>query len=81
MASVELKTKFVSCVLDLSEEEANTLHDVLGCIGGSESDSRRKYAQAVFDALEEAGVKGDPDDLPKGTMYFNYNADVAPNVW
>ena len=45
--------------LELNEDEAKTLRDILYLVGGDPQTSRRRYAQSVERAL--AGVLGSPD--------------------
>lgn len=49
-------TKQDGVVLELTQDEAQFLMDILCCVGGSPSDSRRKYERSITDVLNEAGV-------------------------
>lgn len=42
--------------LDLSEDEAQALADILAKVGGSPERSRRMHAEAVSEALKSAGI-------------------------
>jgi len=43
-------------VLELSENEAQTLAYVLAKIGGASSDTRRRYTQEILDKLKKADI-------------------------
>ena len=45
--------------LELNEDEAKTLRDILYLVGGDPKTSRRRYARSVMDAL--TGVSGRSD--------------------
>lgn len=56
------KAEFVSTPkpdvkLTLTHDEAQTLADVMAAVGGSPDRSRRKYTQAILDALNNLGIK------------------------
>lgn len=57
-------------VLELTQEEADTLFAVLGRVGGAPS-TRRGLSDHIFDALYEAGFRS-KDSLSglSGTLYF-----------
>lgn len=49
--------------LELSHEEAQTLRDLIGRhVAGGSTHSRKKYAENIRKALEEAGVGPGPSD-------------------
>jgi len=89
MAKAEVITKEIEVVrydsvevvqLELSQDEAQTLVDILARVGGT-FDTRRKYSTAVLNALEEVGVDFDTDlitnDLHGEQMVFkNKDADA-----
>lgn len=57
--------------LELSQEEAQTLADVLSRVGGSMTDSRRRHTQAILDTLGDVGVNfGNKPDLGNGGLVF-----------
>lgn len=64
MASV----KATGVILELSAEEASALYAALSHVGG-EYTSRRVLTDEIYEALEEAGVRSDFDDL-KGNLEF-----------
>ena len=56
-------------ILSLSEDEARTLRDILGRVGGDPNYSRRKHKQVIFNALYDELGWDDPPDLI-GTLLF-----------
>lgn len=62
-----------SVQLELSPEEAQTLADITGKIGGSPEHSRRKYTDAIYQALDAVGYKsniGEQDCISfRGTAF------------
>lgn len=73
MANVEVKCIIESVMMTLTSEEANTLRDILANIGGCPDSSRRKYAEAIAEALDGAGITGTQRrDLRNGSsIYFD----------
>jgi hypothetical protein len=53
---VQPKPEIISVSLTLDVETAKTLKVILGRVGGSPTDSRRRHADAISDALEGAGI-------------------------
>lgn len=78
MAKATMETKAVTIVtktvtLVLSEQEAGTLSAILWRIGGHPSRSRRRYAEAIKEALFYAGFFLDePKDIEEvnRAIYF-----------
>lgn len=69
MAKAEVITKEIEVVrydsvevvqLELSQDEAQTLVDILARVGGT-FDTRRKHSTAVLNALEEVGIDFESD--------------------
>lgn len=59
--------------LELTLEEAQTLREVLGSVGGSPSQSGRGFADSIYDALVEAGFSQLPQELfvpSRQSIYF-----------
>ena len=56
-------------ILGLSEDEARTLRDILGRVGGSTVHSRRKHMHEICNALSDELGLGDTSDLI-GTLLF-----------
>jgi len=56
--------------LSLTEDEAKTLADILSCIGGSPSTTRRRFTQSIANALADAGY----------TYNFEEITDLSPNA-
>jgi hypothetical protein len=54
-ATVEV-TKSVTVKLTVSEEEAQTLRDILANVGGDPKKSQRKHANNISNALDDAGL-------------------------
>lgn len=52
-----------SFVLSLSEDEARTLRDILGRVGGDQDFSRRKHVQEVYNMLYDELGRDDTSDL------------------
>lgn len=70
--TTKVKTE-VSVVLELDNEEAQFIHDILWHgVTGSEKKSRRKYLSPILKALNSAGVEGNPltDVDFDGTIVF-----------
>lgn len=67
-----MEEKLDGVVLELTQDEAQFVVDLLGAVGGSPTGSRRRHADAVDAALRKAGViraYGGPDDK-RGAVYF-----------
>lgn len=59
MATATATTKTeITYTIVLSEDEANTLVDILARIGGLYETTRRRYADSIFQALENSGAYG-----------------------
>jgi hypothetical protein len=65
MAKAELKVEQKQVIsytytdtvqLTLDTEEARFLRDLMGMVGGSQTNSRRRHADAIIDALSNAGI-------------------------
>jgi hypothetical protein len=81
MATVTSVVKTQTVVtLELSGEEALTLGLILGKVGGSPTQSRRKYVDSVYNALHKAGFAPAHDDKEQqytsGTINFKDQAGV-----
>jgi hypothetical protein len=70
MATVKRETKEIEVVvkkiepviiLELTEEEAQTVHDVFRKVGGDPRHSRRKHTQVIHDQLRQLGFRSDDD--------------------
>ena len=70
----------VEVVLTLSKDEAETLLAILGRVGGSPVNSRRKYAQSIFYALGDLSLdenpSGTPDLVSHGSLHFADRIDM-----
>jgi len=68
---VEVVTKVTDRTvrLDLTEEEAQFLSDVLHHVGGNPAKSRRLHEPAISDALAELDIFPGAGDL-RGSIYF-----------
>ncbi len=59
----EMVTKtLVGVTLELSLAEAKTLVTILEFIGGNQVSSNRKFASQIYQALNGAGVRPEPDN-------------------
>lgn len=68
-ATREIPTE-VPTVLILDDAEAKTLHRILCRVGGCPDTSRRKYADSILHALEEAGFGGWEGSDDSGSISF-----------
>lgn len=59
MAKADIDVNFT---LTLTEDEATTLRDILAHIAGYPG-TRREYADSIADALDEAGLECDYDNM------------------
>ena len=60
-------------ILDLSQEEAETLLLVVGACGGSPTNRHRRNTDKIFDLMSEAGVRrlyNTPERAYTGTLLF-----------
>ena len=66
-----LETSPAGVLLELSNEEAQAVRDILGVVGGIANTTRRKHTDGVLTALEDAGYIYDQarQDI-KGDVYF-----------
>ena len=62
MAKATVVTNVVEVTLVLSEDEAVTLHDLIGRGVVGPPRSRRRFISSIYLALEEAGIKSGPRD-------------------
>jgi hypothetical protein len=69
MASIEVN-KNPTYTLTLNTEELNTLYLVLGCIGGSISDSPRCYTEGLYSTISPHIVVDHADFTKLGTLEF-----------
>jgi AMMECR1 domain-containing protein len=69
MAKCE-KQEVVSVTLELTDSEANALRDIVGAVTGHNDTSRRRFANAIYAALCDAGVKGEGYADLAGTLEF-----------
>ena len=57
LATVKTKTVPDGVTLYLTDDEARTLADILGWVGGNPITTRRGYVDAILDTLKSAGYK------------------------
>lgn len=62
--------------LELSENEAQALRDLLGNVGGDPVQSRRKYVDTILNGLQECGIYRSGAEDKTGTIFFNNEVDV-----
>lgn len=56
--------------LELTQDEAEFLHTVLGSVGGHPVKSRRKIADDISQVLSSAGIRHNPDQTEiTGTLW------------
>jgi len=71
------KQEAITVVLELTQEEAETLEIISRHTGGSPADSRRKYTNTIGNALRGAGVDlSSKDDYNNGS-----NSEVQTSLW
>lgn len=72
--TVYVDTKTIT--LTLTEEEAQTLAEVLGVVSGHPEHSRRKYCDEVTRALNEVGVESQCATDKNGGIAFHNRYDL-----
>lgn len=61
--SVPAMTFVNTFVLEIDQDEAQVLHDILSRVGGDQLTSRRRFTDSIYHALQQASTFVDDDEV------------------
>lgn len=73
MAKAERIAKSIAYTLELTQDEAETLHFLLNNVGGDPGNTRRQFTDSINRALFEAGVKDLTESVPRLRTMGDYS--------